>query len=105
MLQAPEMVRIPLEELVLQIHSLGLGPAAQFFERVLEPPPAKSILSAIAQLSAVGALSENERLTPLGAAAAVSCQGHMLFVRLWRGQHCPSCIRVSISPAEQALTA
>ena len=65
-LQAPEMVRIPLEELVLQIHSLRLGPAAQFFARVLEPPPAKSTAGALAQLVAVGALTEDEQLTPLG---------------------------------------
>ena len=60
------MVRIPLEELVLQIHSLGLGPAAQFFERVLEPPPAKAIAGAVTQLAAVGALTPQEQLTPLG---------------------------------------
>lgn len=32
--QAPEMARVPLEELVLQIHLLGLGPAAQFLSKV-----------------------------------------------------------------------
>lgn len=33
-MQAPEMARVPLEELVLQIHLLGLGPAAQFLSKV-----------------------------------------------------------------------
>lgn len=34
MMQAPEMARVPLEELVLQIHLLGLGPAAEFLSKV-----------------------------------------------------------------------
>ncbi|KAK9832693.1 hypothetical protein WJX81_000845 [Elliptochloris bilobata] len=64
--QAPEMVRVPLEELVLQIHLLRLGPAAAFLANVLEPPPAKSVAGALAQLQAIGALTADERLTPLG---------------------------------------
>ena len=86
--QAPEMVRVPLEELVLQIHLLGLGPAAPFLSRVLEPPPARAVEAALVSLRSVGALEalsrknadadddddeegeyENqleERLTPLG---------------------------------------
>lgn len=35
-LQAPEMVRVPLEELVLQIHLLRLGRAGAFLARVLQ---------------------------------------------------------------------
>jgi hypothetical protein len=35
-LQAPEMVRVPLEELVLQIHLLRLGKAGSFLARVLQ---------------------------------------------------------------------
>ena len=65
--QSPEMVRVPLEELVLQIHALGLGPAAAFLGRVLEPPPPKAVAGAVAALTAVGALTRGrERLTPLG---------------------------------------
>ena len=80
--QAPEMVRVPLEELVLQIHLLGLGPAAPFLARVLEPPPARAVEAALESLRSVGALEalsrkrddddddedeeEDERLTPLG---------------------------------------
>ena len=41
--QAPEMVRVPLEELVLQIHALGVGPAASFLARVVEPPPPRAV--------------------------------------------------------------
>lgn len=65
-LQVPEMARVPLEELVLQIHLLGLGPAAEFLARVIEPPPAKSIMGAVSQLQAIGALTPEEAFTPLG---------------------------------------
>ena len=67
--QSSEMVRVPLEELVLQIHALGLGPAAAFLERVLEPPPPKAVAGAVASLISVGALTRargREALTPLG---------------------------------------
>ena len=63
------MVRVPLEELVLQIHLLGLGPAGSFLERVLQPPPPKAVQGAVSQLQAVGALDASETLTPLGALA------------------------------------
>ena len=66
LLQAPEMVRVPLEELVLQIHLLGLGPAGQFLDRVLEPPPQASVEGALNQLQALGALTNHQQLTPLG---------------------------------------
>ena len=64
--QAPEMVRVPLEELVLQIHLLGLGPAGTFLEKVLEPPPKASVEGALAHLQALGALTPDQQLTPLG---------------------------------------
>ena len=63
------MVRVPLEELVLQIHLLRLGPAASFLARVLEPPPDKSVAGAVSTLQQVGALTSQEQLTPLGTAA------------------------------------
>lgn len=64
--QAPEMVRVPLEELVLQILLLGLGPAGQFLDKVLEPPPKASVEGALARLQALGALTAEQQLTPLG---------------------------------------
>lgn len=77
------MARVPLEELVLQIHLLGLGPAADFLARVIEPPPAKSITGAVSQLQAIGALTPEEGFTPLGdlslyspCAVAISCNIH-----------------------------
>ncbi len=69
-MQAPEMVRVPLEELVLQIHLLGLGPAGEFLEKVLEPPPKASVEGALTHLQALGALTPDQQLTPLGQSAA-----------------------------------
>lgn len=63
------MVRVPLEELVLQIHMLRLGSAGSFLQQVLEPPPPKSVAAAVSQLQDVGALSQQETLTPLGMPA------------------------------------
>ena len=65
--QAPEMVRVPLEELVLQIQVLRLGPAATFLASVPQPPPPAAVDAALRMLRSVGALTEDERLTPLGA--------------------------------------
>ena len=63
------MARVPLEELVLQIHLLGLGPAAGFLAGVIEPPPDKSITGAVSQLRNIGALTPDEAFTPLGEPA------------------------------------
>ncbi len=73
-LQAPEVLRVPLEELVLQIHLLGLGPAAAFVAKLIEPPPPRSVEGALAQLRAIKALDADERLTPLGASLSVLMQ-------------------------------
>ena len=48
--QLPEMLRTPLEELVLQIKILKLGMAEQFLEKAIERPPQKSIHDAITLL-------------------------------------------------------
>ena len=66
------MVRVPLEELVLQIHLLGLGPAGDFLEKVLEPPPKASVEGALMHLQALGALTPHQQLTPLGQSAVPS---------------------------------
>ena len=83
------MVRVPLEELVLQIHLLRLGPAAGFLAKVLEPPPGKSVAGALAQLQAIGALTPAERLTPLGAPCT-----NMLLRRLIALSSCSSAVAV-----------
>ena len=64
------MLRVPLEELVLQIHLLRLGRAGAFLAAVLEPPPERSVAAAVEQLQAIGALTSAEKLTPLGARPA-----------------------------------
>lgn len=82
-MQAPEMVRVPLEELVLQIHLLGLGPAGQFLEKVLEPPPKASVEGALTHLQALGALTSDQQLTPLG----LSAQPHHVCVNVFNKKH------------------
>ena len=66
----PEMQRVPLEELVLQVRLLCVAPqAAQFLAMTLQPPPLKAIDGALRVLCDVGALhidKNYETLTPLG---------------------------------------
>jgi HrpA-like RNA helicase len=64
--QVPEIMRVPLEELVLQIHLLGLGKASDFLAEVLQPPPEKAVVAAVAGLRMLGAVDGEEALTPLG---------------------------------------
>ena len=45
--QLPEMLRTPLEELVLQIKILGLGRVIPFLQKALEPPKEKSVQNAL----------------------------------------------------------
>ena len=78
--KVPEMARVPLEELVMQIHLLGQGPAADFLGKVLQPPPLRSIQAAVAHLQSLNALTPEERLTPLGA-----------YLSLTQSKQIPSC--------------
>ena len=45
--QLPEMLRTPLEELVLQIKILKLGRVIPFLQKALEPPKEKSVRNAL----------------------------------------------------------
>ena len=65
----PEMLRTPLEELVLAVKSLSPNAeAAAFAARAIQPPPARAVANAIDLLVAVGALRRSdETLTALGA--------------------------------------
>ena len=45
--QVPEMLRTPLEELILQIKILRLGKVESLLQKALESPPAKSINDSI----------------------------------------------------------
>ncbi|KZV48665.1 hypothetical protein F511_10351 [Dorcoceras hygrometricum] len=64
--QIPEMKRMPLIELCLQVKILSLGGIKQFLLEALEPPGEEAIASAISSLYEVGAIEGNEELTPLG---------------------------------------
>ena len=78
--QTPEMSRVPLQGLCLQVKSLaaggglgggaggltGPGGCARFLSRALEPPPPGAIETAVNMLREVGAFDREERLTPLG---------------------------------------
>ena len=48
--QLPEMLRTPLEELVLQIKILKLGASAAFLDKALEPPSETAVLNALSCL-------------------------------------------------------
>lgn len=65
--QTPEIMRVPLEEMILQIHHLHLSDTAdEFLSKVLQPPQKKSVDGAISNLIQVGALTKEEDLTALG---------------------------------------
>ncbi|KAF1560821.1 putative ATP-dependent RNA helicase DHX34, partial [Eudyptes schlegeli] len=60
----PEIQRVALDALVLQLKSMGLGDPRTF--PFLEPPPASSLETAVRYLRDQGALDEAEDLTPIG---------------------------------------
>eukprot|EP00252_Welwitschia_mirabilis_P022645 TRINITY_DN6191_c0_g1_i1.p1 TRINITY_DN6191_c0_g1~~TRINITY_DN6191_c0_g1_i1.p1 ORF type:complete len:1460 (-),score=349.95 TRINITY_DN6191_c0_g1_i1:511-4890(-) len=64
--QVPEMLRVPLVELCLQIKLMSLGDVFSFLQKAIEPPRKEALVSAIATLLEVGAIDESEKLTPLG---------------------------------------
>ena len=89
--QLPEMLRTPLEEMVLQLkvgaaqllgeitacslphgtmwrtaQSLKLGAARSFLAKALEPPSESAVTAAVSILTSLAALDAAEELTPLG---------------------------------------
>lgn len=64
--QLPEILRTPLQELCLHIKSLRLGAVGSFLAKALQPPDLLSVQNAIELLKTIGALDDNENLTPLG---------------------------------------
>uniref|UniRef100_A0A2P2MK97 RNA helicase n=2 Tax=Rhizophora mucronata TaxID=61149 RepID=A0A2P2MK97_RHIMU len=64
--QVPEMLRMPLLELCLQIKLLSLGRIKPFLSMAIEPPREEAITSAVSLLYEVGAIEGDEELTPLG---------------------------------------
>uniref|UniRef100_A0A7N0V7U3 RNA helicase n=1 Tax=Kalanchoe fedtschenkoi TaxID=63787 RepID=A0A7N0V7U3_KALFE len=64
--QLPEILRMPLESVCLQIKSLQLGNISEFLSRSLQAPEALPVANAIRYLKIIGALDEMENLTGLG---------------------------------------
>ncbi|CAI5509565.1 unnamed protein product [Closterium sp. Naga37s-1] len=62
----PELLRAPLHSLCLQIKTLGLGNIGEFLGKAIQPPEPLAVDNAIELLEDVGALDEDENLTPLG---------------------------------------
>ncbi|XP_060083551.1 putative ATP-dependent RNA helicase DHX57 [Ylistrum balloti] len=65
----PEIQRAPLEQIVLRIKMLDIFNrlhAQEVLEQLPEPPEKESILAAIRRLQDLGALDEQDELTPLG---------------------------------------
>ncbi|NXT80871.1 DHX34 helicase, partial [Zapornia atra] len=60
----PEIQRVALDSLVLQLKSMGLGDPRTF--PFLEPPPSSSLETAVRYLKDQGALDDAEDLTPIG---------------------------------------
>jgi ATP-dependent RNA helicase DHX29 len=66
--QTPEIMRVPLEEMILQIHHLRLSNTAdEFLGKVLQPPHQKAVQGSIEILKNAGALTKSEDLTSLGS--------------------------------------
>ena len=69
----PEIMRTPLESLCLQAKLLRMGKIVDFMSSLLDPPPQRSLQSALRNLVDIGALqlvrgddSDDYELTPLG---------------------------------------
>ena len=60
----PEIQRVPLDSLILQMISMGLPDARRF--PFIEPPPLATIETSIAFLKDQGALADREELTTIG---------------------------------------
>ena len=73
----PEIMRVPLEEVCLHIRKLQLGLCKDFLGRMVQPPHSHAIDAAVSALTNIGAISEDETLTPLGhhlAGLPVDCR-------------------------------
>ncbi|XP_044758154.1 ATP-dependent DNA/RNA helicase DHX36-like isoform X2 [Coccinella septempunctata] len=64
--QRPEILRCRLESMMLQMKFLQLGKVKVFFNKMLDKPDAKIVEAACHLLNELGALDEEEALTPLG---------------------------------------
>lgn len=64
--QRPEILRCRLESLMLQMKFLQLGKVTRFFNKMIDRPDITTVAASLKLLNALGALDEEESLTPLG---------------------------------------
>ena len=64
--QIPEILRVPLDELCLQIKLQQLGDVKEFLSKAIEPPSKDAVEQAVITLQELRALDMKEFLTPLG---------------------------------------
>ena len=68
---APEIQRVPLDDVVLLVKALGVEDVGAFLAEAPDPPDAAAVRSAIHGLQQIWALDEQQRLTPLGRLLAL----------------------------------
>ncbi len=78
--QASELLRLPLEEIILQAKSLGVaachareegrGGINAFLSKAMDPPSSLAIAHGVALLQSLGCIDEQEGLTPVGEVVA-----------------------------------
>ena len=64
--QLPEIQRVPLEHLVLQVLSQGLGKPHTFMRKLMEPPDMSAVDAAITLLKDIDAVTDSDKISPLG---------------------------------------
>ncbi|XP_055546297.1 ATP-dependent DNA/RNA helicase DHX36 [Wyeomyia smithii] len=62
----PEILRVALDEVILNIKILGLGEVHRFLNRLLDRPADSVIAESLQLLNRLNALDDNQTLTPLG---------------------------------------
>lgn len=63
----PEMMRVRMENLCLQVKYLGLSDVCvNFLQKSMDPPSKETIMLALDELYDIGAVDANEKLTKLG---------------------------------------
>uniref|UniRef100_A0A182Q0B5 ATP-dependent RNA helicase DHX36 n=1 Tax=Anopheles farauti TaxID=69004 RepID=A0A182Q0B5_9DIPT len=62
----PEILRVSLDEVILQIKILQLGEARSFMNLLLDKPPAEVIEESLQLLNQLNAIDDDQKLTPLG---------------------------------------
>jgi HrpA-like RNA helicase len=67
----PEILRLPLEQLCLQIKAMDIDDVSTFLGKALSPPPTENIRFALELLGKVNAVGDDQKLTALGRHIAV----------------------------------